>query len=201
MAPSSHSQEPPGNPGRFSPAVRAVALAAFSSLTPSAADYDTDCKLLLCLPGSFPSGCADAFDHMAGRRKDGKSPIGFCAMSSGDAYGACEIEYGFRSVASPQGRDCPEGRTPYLKVLSDDDDDGFFAKEVRTFCFDAAYAQTGWTPDGGQSITTCTNKTPPERTDFWVDMTLEPGTASEFSQGVQAFDTGRAYQLKVSFKE
>lgn len=31
-------------------------------------------------------------------------------------------------------------------------------------------------------------------------MTFEPGTTSEFSQGLQTFDTGRAYQLKVSFK-
>ena len=59
-------------------------------------------------------------------------------MSSGDAYEAYEIDYGFRSVASPQGWDCPEGKTLYHKVLSDDDDDGFFDKEVRTFCFDAA---------------------------------------------------------------
>lgn len=182
----------------------AAALAAFSSLSPSAAtaaDYDMDCKLLLCLPGGFPSGCADAFDHMVDRLRDGKSPIGFCAMSNGNEYDAYEIDYGFRSVASKQGWGCPEGKTLYHKVLSNDDDDGFFAKEVRTFCFDAAYTQTGWTPHGGQSVTTYTNKTPPERTDFWVDMTLEPGTASEFSQGVQAFDTGRAYQFKVSFKE
>ena len=50
----------------------AATLAAFSSLSPSAAtaaDYDMNCKLLLCLPGGFPSGCADAFDHMVDRLK------------------------------------------------------------------------------------------------------------------------------------
>lgn len=137
-------------------AAELTAIAAFTGLAPSAApaaDHDMDCKLILGLPGGFPSGCGDAFDHMVDRLEDGKSPIGFCAMLSGDPYEACEVDYGFRSVPSKQGWTCPEGKTLYQKVLSDDDN-GFFVKEVRTFCFDAAYTRTGWTPHGNQSVTT-----------------------------------------------
>ena len=97
----------------------AAAIAAFASLTPSPAaaeDYDIDCKLLLCLPGGFPSGCSDAFDHMIDRLRDGKSPIGFCAMSNGDAYDAFEVDYRTVDVTSPQGRDCSEGRHLYHRT-------------------------------------------------------------------------------------
>ena len=81
-------------------------LAAFANLAPStasAADYDMDCKLLVCLPAGFPSGCGDALDHMRDRLRDGKSPIGFCAMSNGAAYDAYKIDYAFEEVTSPAG--------------------------------------------------------------------------------------------------
>ncbi len=179
----------------------AAAIAAFAPAVASAEDYDIDCKLLLCLPGGFPTGCGDAFDHMKDRLRDRKSPIGFCAVSNGAEYDAYEIDYQTRAVTTPQGWDCPEGKTLYHRVHSDDDDHGYWSQEVNTFCYDSAYTRRGWTADGEQSVTTYTNKTAPLRTDFWVDLTLEPGTPSEFSRGWQKFDTGRDFLFRVSYSE
>lgn len=51
--------------------------------------YDIDCKIILCLPGGFPSGCGDAYDTFIDRitAKPPKPPIGHCPMQQPeDAY-------------------------------------------------------------------------------------------------------------------
>ena len=53
--------------------------------TPSKAKaFDMDCKLILCLPAGFPSGCSDAYSTFISRitAVPPKPPIGFCAMGS-----------------------------------------------------------------------------------------------------------------------
>ena len=86
-----------------------AALAVSSPQVAAAQDYDMDCKLLLCLPGGFPDGCGDAYDHMIDRLRDGKSPIGTCAMSGGGAYDDYEIDYAVNGATSREGWQCPEG--------------------------------------------------------------------------------------------
>jgi len=46
--------------------------------------YDIDCKIILCLPAGFPSGCGDAYSTFIDRITSvpPKPPIGFCAMGS-----------------------------------------------------------------------------------------------------------------------
>ncbi|WP_299655235.1 hypothetical protein [uncultured Jannaschia sp.] len=179
-----------------------AAIAAFASIAPStasAADYDMDCKLLLCMPGGFPSGCADAFDHMMDRLRDGKFPIGFCAMSNGAEYDAYDIDYAFEEVTSPAGWECPEGKHLYHRTTGADD--GYWSQTVNTFCYDSAYQRHGWTPEGDNTVTSYTNKTAPERRDFRVNLTLEPGTDQEYSQGWQRFDTGRSSRIRVRYTD
>lgn len=162
----------------------AAATAGFSPAPASAAGYDMDCKLILCMPTGFPSGCGDALDYMVDRLRDGKSPIGFCAMNDGTEYDSYDIDYSVMQATSPQGWQCPAGKTLYHSTRSQGDSRKF----VNTFCYDTAYTRRGWTPDGYKRTTTYTNKTPPERTDFWVNLTVEPDTDAAYSPGWQKFD-------------
>ena len=162
----------------------AAAIAGIMPAPASAADYDMDCKLILCMPAGFPSGCGDAFDHMVDRLRDGKSPIGFCAMNDGTEYDRYAIDYSVKRAISPQGWQCPAGKTLYHSARNQDD----ARKVVNTFCYDTAYTRRGWTPDGYETTTTYTNKTRPERTDFWVNLTVEPDTEVAYSPGWQKFD-------------
>ena len=174
-------------PPLFALAGLAIAVTG-AGLTPSSAsaeNYDIDCKLILCMPAGFPSGCSDAFDHMIDRLRDGKSPIGFCALSDGSEYDSYDIEYSVKRTTSPQGWQCPVGKTLYHTVQSDDDGR---RQTVNTFCYDNAYTRRSWTSDGYQDRTFYVNKTPPERTDFWVNLTVEPGTPAAYSPGWQKFD-------------
>ena len=148
-----------------------------------------DCKLILCMPAGFPSGCSDAFDHMIDRLRDGKSPIGTCAMSNGAEYDRYDIDYDFKPATEPASWDCPAGKTLYHRVRSDDD--AGHRQTVNTFCYDTAYQHDGWTPsDGDTTVTTYTNMSLPERKDFWVNLTVEPDTEAAYSPGWQTFDAG-----------
>jgi hypothetical protein len=161
----------------------AVAIGAMAPTSAAAQDYDIDCKLLLCLPAGFPGGCRDAFDHMVDRLRDGKSPIGFCAMSDGTEYDAYDVDYGIVSASSRSGWECSPGKTLYHTTRRDDED-----TVVRNFCYDNAYRH-GW---GEGARTRYTNTMPPARTDFAVKLTVEPGTPVAYSPGWQTFDAGIA---------
>lgn len=61
----------------------ALSLVAYGGLgAPPAPAYDMDCKVILCLAGGLPSGCADARSYMLNRLRKipPKPPFGFCAM-------------------------------------------------------------------------------------------------------------------------
>lgn len=182
-----------------------AAIAALASFTPTgasaaAADDDMDCKLILCLPAGFPSGCSDAFDHMIDRLRDGKSPIGTCSMSNGVAYEGYDISYRMKSPMSRDGWECPEGKSLYHETS--DDDNSFVGRTINTFCYDTAYTRRTWTGgEGYRTVSSYTNKTPPRRTNFWVKLVLEPGTEQQYSQGWQKFDTGRGYPVRIRYTE
>lgn len=159
----------------------AAAIAALAPSSAAAQDYDIDCKLILCLPGGFPDGCRDAFKHMVDRLRDGKSPIGFCAMNDGVEYNAYDIDYAILPATSRRGWECPEGKSLSHTTRRDDDANH---TEVRTFCYESAY-EYGW---GDNASMRYTNMTAPERTDFEVNLTVEPGTPVAFSPGWQRFD-------------
>jgi hypothetical protein len=147
---------------RFFPALP-LAVAALAVAAPGSAkaqDYDMDCKLLLCLPGGFPDGCGDAFDHMIDRLRDGKSPIGFCGVAGGGAYDDYEIDYAFHRAASPSGWECPEGSTLHHSVHDEDD-----RQTVSVFCYESS--NTVRLGDNRRAYYTGMSR--PERTDFTLD--------------------------------
>ena len=166
-----------------------AAALAIASLTPTSAragDYDMDCKLILCMPAGFPSGCGDAFDHMIDRLRDGKSPIGFCALSDGSEYDGYDIEYSMSPASSRDGWRCPPGRSLYHGVRNDD---GIGSERtVTTFCYESSHTRRAWTSEGYGERTFHLNRTPPERTDFRVRLTVEPGTPAAYSASWQRFD-------------
>ncbi len=175
-----------------------AALASFTPSTASAADYDMDCKLILCMPAGFPGGCGDAFDHMVDRLRDGKSPIGFCGMSNGAEYDDYDIDYVWRQPTSREAWQCPPGKTLFHEVTSDGE--GFFNRSVTTFCYDTAYERRTWTgPDGYQTTLHYTNMSPPEHKNFWVNLTLEPDAAEPITRGWQKFDTGMRSSALVQY--
>lgn len=176
-----------------------LAVAALVAASPQAAtaqDYDMDCKLLLCLPAAFPSGCSDAFDHMIDRIRDGKSPIGFCGMAGGGAYDDYKIDYAFNRATSERGWECPESSDLYHRVTSDDDDR---RRIVNVFC----YESSDTVRFGTTERTYFTGVSRPERTDFTLDMTMNASTDAPYETGVMRFDTGyvRDHFTSVRFSQ
>jgi hypothetical protein len=89
----------------------AVALA---TLPATAADYDIDCAVILCLAAGFPvepSGtCAEAFEHMIDRIADvpPKPPVGVCDASDGSEYAPAQVLFSQPSRQSRSAWICPE---------------------------------------------------------------------------------------------
>ncbi len=170
-------------------AALSLTVSALVAATPDAAqaqDYDMDCKLLICLPAAFPSGCGDAFDHMIDRLRDGKTPIGFCGTGGGSGYDDYEIDYDFHSATSPSGWKCPEGSSLYHSVSHSDDDDGR-RRTVSVFC----YESSNTVRIGDSRRTYYTGKTRPERTDFSLDMTMNVSAETPpYETGRMRFNTG-----------
>ncbi|MDO5757330.1 MAG: hypothetical protein Q4P24_07415 [Rhodobacterales bacterium] len=174
---------------------RVIAAATIASLAPNIAaadDYDIDCKLILCLPAGFPSVCQDAYKHMVNRLRNGKSPIGFCAMSDGTEYDAYDIDHRTVPATSKRGWECAADKNLYHTAWRNGDDK---TTQVQTFCYDKAYAYS----DGEQRFT---NVTRPTRMDFEVNLTVEPGTPDAFSQGWQRFeaDIGNNPSTSISYR-
>ena len=95
-------------------AVRAVSMAAMVAITVAVSDrahsYDIDCKLILCLAGGFPAGCADAWRHFIDRITafPPKSPIGLCLQHDGTPYRNYELHYALFGRHDPRGYACPD---------------------------------------------------------------------------------------------
>ena len=62
-----------------------LSLLATTAAVPPVNGYDMDCKVILCLAGGFPEGCADARAYMVDRLRSfpPKPPFGYC--SGGDS--------------------------------------------------------------------------------------------------------------------
>lgn len=168
-----------------------LVVAAFGLAAPQAAQadgYDMDCKLLLCLPAGFPGGCSDAFDHMIDRLRDGKSPVGTCAMAGGGDYDDYEIDYAFNSATSRDGWQCPEGTQLHHEANPADG----YRHTVRVFC----YESRDTIRLGDTRRTYYTGVTRPDRTDFTLDMTMNVAADAPYETGSMRFSTGRARDLR-----
>lgn len=159
--------------------------------------YDMDCKVILCIAGGFPAGCADAYSYMIKRITRFPKPLppfGYCAMSDGSEYKAHNVEFSYLG-RGPQAYDCPEGKKLYYRR---DDDEGGWGNET-AFCYTHMIRQrAGWGRDvqwqetyHGQSTATPVN--------FQLHITIEPGTEHEFSSPLFRINwsTGYVSQRKL----
>ena len=168
-------------------AVLAIGATTLPAPTAQAASaYDIDCKLILCLAGGFPAGCADAFEHMIDRITSvpPKSPIGLCLMSDGTPYDNYDVDYGWLSATSPEAFSCPEDKQLHHEVRNED-----YRTEVRAFCYTSSISYGA----GDDGTTVYFGKSAPERHTLRTHIVVEPGTDAAYSPGWQQWDTGARY--------
>jgi|GEM_PF-2586512 len=172
-----------------------AALASFASPHEAKA-YDIDCKLILCLAGGFPATCGDAYDHMIDRLRDGKSPIGTCTMSDGAEYKNYEINYGFANRTSSEAWICPEGKNKHFSQSYDGDD----REVVKVFCYDER-RRLGYGYNSEEKYY-YTGVSTPAYKNLRVQITVEPETEAEYTNGVQRYSTGNSYGFgtRVTFR-
>ena len=65
----------------YRPVLWLLVVSATACVAVPARGYDMDCKVILCLAGNFPPGCADARAYMLNRLRSfpPKPPFGHCA--------------------------------------------------------------------------------------------------------------------------
>lgn len=99
------------------PGAAAALLGGAAALTPlpsTAADYDVDCAVILCMAAGFPdepSGtCSGAYDYMIDRITDlpPEPPFDTCTMTDSSAYDAAEVAFARPSRQSRDGWVCPQ---------------------------------------------------------------------------------------------
>ena len=169
----------------------ALSLFAFTAAIPAPAalaqSYDIDCKLILCLAGGFPSGCADAKAYMIDRITSvpPKPPIGFCAMSDGSEYADYRLDYAWVSPASAEGWVCPADKLKYFRASREEHGE----THVQVFCYDErVVVRAGWRDE--EPTYAWLGRTVPERSDFRIAITISPGTEDAYDSGVQRVETG-----------
>jgi len=153
----------------------------------AAQGYDIDCKVILCLAGGFPQGCANAKDYMIDRITSvpPKPPFGFCAFSNGTGYDDYEAPFSFLG-----GRDsflCPEGSNLFYQPGFG----GEGGQERRIFCYEeeiqSSFSAGGrFQNDFDSSLDRFRFKgiTPPVNVNYRIQITIQPGQADEFRSPV-----------------
>jgi hypothetical protein len=172
-----------GNPMRLTKALKTTVV-TFGVLGTAAVmnaqdayAYDMDCKVILCIAGGFPTGCADAYSYMIKRITRFPNPLppfGFCAMSDGSEYKAHNVDY--RYLRDRDAYDCPEGKKLFYR--REESDSGNVRETA--FCYTRSERKRiGWGDDDlyqtiyhGRSAATPVN--------FELKITIEPGTEVEF---------------------
>lgn len=172
----------------------AMLLIVGAGSSAGAADYDMDCKLILCLPGGFPEGCGDALDHMVDRLRDGKSPIGFCAMSDGHGFADYDLDYRWLWAGSPAAWTCPAGKRLHHSVRHDRENDG--RREVTVFCYETSSQRRF----GDGYRTSYTGISTPARSDFEARIRISPGTSAAWDSGIVRADTGRVRDWRTTIR-
>ena len=158
-------------------AVAALALAAVASQAPPAR-ADIDCKVILCLAGGFPSGCADAYRYMIDRITDlpPKPPFGICSMSNGRPYTAHRSSA--RRLFGSESYVCTGDRR--LRYRRWRDEDGSDREEA--FCYVGTRQRRVYDvrEDRWRTIVEYVGRRGARRVDYALQVTIEPGTPSEF---------------------
>ena len=151
-----------------------LGLAAFAT---GAEAYDMDCKLLLCLAGGFPAGCADAKAYMIARltATPPKPPIGVCAFSGGHGAYATTLS---RIPHSPEKYACAPDLS--LHVYGREGRDG----DAGAFCYRSREEICVSGPDGGCAVIHHGRQDVSRTFEWAVTVTL----ASGFSSGTVLVD-------------
>lgn len=181
-----------------------VALAFTTAAIPAsveAADYDMDCKLILCLAGGFPSGCADAKSYMFSRIKQLKPPIGVCNMvggagGQGETYDDIKTEYDFLTPATDErGWACADSskriayarqELEYTSRLS-----GFCYESVRYIEHSGGHDGNAWTEPVYSGVENA------REVDFQVRVTVEPGKPNEFRSSLFKVNTRNGFTAEL----
>lgn len=167
-------------------AVGAVAASAFTlTAASSAAAYDMDCKVILCLAGGFPTGCGDAYAYMIDRitARPPKPPFGYCAMSDGSEYANHDVRYSHPGRHSPAGYYCAPGKQLFFQRR---DDDGGGRGDVEAFCYTHVTTRTLGRDDDAH--TTYHGRSSPAPINFEVQITVEPGTPFAYRSPLYAIN-------------
>lgn len=160
-------------------ALSLIGLGALFLQAPKAQAYDMDCKVILCIAGGFPAGCADAYAYMLDRITRFPNPLppfGFCAMSDGSEYKAHTVDYRYLTTR-PDAYDCPADKQLYHG--QHEYDDGDLGPET-AFCYSHATTHFVRVGDDHQWQTTYHDQSEAERVKFELNITVEPGTNSEY---------------------
>lgn len=151
---------------------------------------DMDCKVILCIAGGFPSGCADAYRYMIDRitRFRPLPPFGFCAMSNGLEYTAHNVDYRFLH-SGPDAYDCPSDTKIFYSLSNDE-----HGQQTETaFCYSHTTSERfGWGRDQ-EYRTVYHNQSSPRRVNFQLSITIEPGTAQEYRSPLFRINTSTGY--------
>ena len=163
-------------------ATSATLVAGIGMQNDARAQVDLDCKLILCIPGAFPTGCQDAYAYMIDRitRTPPLPPIGHCAMSNGESYANYNLDYSWPSRFSPSGYYC---RDPYAVFYEEHDDDG--RTDITVFCYDPAQVSTRIDRSGdNEDVVTAYGLTEPAvPIYFQLRIVTEPGTPGQYDSG------------------
>ena len=168
-----------------------LGTAAVMMTTDDAYAYNMDCKVILCIAGSFPTGCADAYSYMIKRITRFPKPLppfGFCAMSDGSEYKAHNVDYRYLHQG-PESFDCPEGKQLFYR--REESDSGNVTESG--FCYShTTRTRNGWSDDN-EYQTVYHNQSPAQRVNFELNITIEPGTDVEFRSPLFRINYGTGY--------
>ena len=143
------------------------------------ASYDMDCKVILCLAGGFPAGCADAKSYMLARISppNPQPPFGFCPMSDGSQYTDFKAPYSLPGPREPEGWDCRDEKHLYLHYHDHDGD----TDDFKVFCYGETKEVYLGSEDGVDQYTThYLDQDPAIRVNLEIQIILEPDTEAEY---------------------
>lgn len=170
-------------------ALKALALWSFASLPTNASAYDMDCKVILCLAGGFPAACSDAYAYMISRltRTPPLPPFGYCEMSSGGVYTAFDVSARFIGSHESSGYICPEGSN--LEHIPADED----GTQEEWFCYTHVGTERYREDGDWYEKTVYYGKTTPNRVNYQIRITVEPGTAQAYSSPTYRINLGTGF--------
>ena len=117
-------------------------------------------------------------------------------MSDGAEYNNYEIDYSFANRTSSEAWICPEGKSKHFSYGYDGDS----REEIKVLCYDER-RRLGYGTNRDEKYY-YTGVSTPEYKNMRVQITVEPGTDAEYTNGVQRYrtSTSHGYGTRVTFR-